>query len=72
MSQLLMFQEYSVTFSSYFNVLWKEPRLHISDQFLLDLNISQEGGYTDDTMIPGKQIGGITTLANNYTHYLDL
>ena len=55
MSRLLMFQEYSVTFSSYFNVLWKEPRLHISQQFLNELNASQGGIATDDTMIPGKQ-----------------
>ena len=30
---LLSFQEYSVTFSSYFNVLWQEPRLHINYNF---------------------------------------
>ena len=25
-------QEYSVEFSSYFNVMWTEPRLHIPDR----------------------------------------
>ena len=40
-------QEYSVTFSSYFNVLWQEPRLHISERFLRELNAT-----SPDTMIP--------------------
>ena len=33
-------QEYGVEFSSYFNVMWKEPRLHIPTRFLVDLNDS--------------------------------
>lgn len=40
-------KEYSVTFSSYFNVLWQEPRLHISERFLRELNAT-----SPDTMIP--------------------
>ena len=44
---LLYLQEYSVTFSSYFNVLWQEPRLHISERFLRELNAT-----SPDTMIP--------------------
>ena len=42
-----LLQEYSVTFSSYFNVLWQEPRLHISERFLQELNST-----SPDTMIP--------------------
>ena len=42
-------QEYSVTFSSYFNVLWQEPRLRISERFLSELNHSV---ITPETMIP--------------------
>ena len=42
-----------MTFSSYFNVLWNEPRLHISDQFLQELNATEPGGG-DDKMIPGN------------------
>jgi hypothetical protein len=44
---IYLFQEYSVTFSSYFNVLWQEPRLHISERFLAELNAT-----SPDTMIP--------------------
>ena len=44
---LSFLQEYSVTFSSYFNVLWQEPRLHISERFLRELNAT-----SPDTMIP--------------------
>lgn len=33
-------KEYSVEFSSYFNVMWTEPRLHIPDRFLHELNES--------------------------------
>jgi len=44
-----------VTFSSYFNVLWNEPRLHITQQFLHELNMSEEGGAAEEKMIPGKQ-----------------
>ena len=47
-------QEYSVTFSSYFNVLWNEPRLHISPRFLDELNMT-EGGGDEEKMIPGKK-----------------
>ena len=36
-----------MTFSSYFNVLWQEPRLHISERFLKELNST-----SPDTMIP--------------------
>ena len=46
---LSFFQEYSVTFSSYFNVLWQEPRLQISERFLRELNHSIT---TSETMIP--------------------
>ena len=42
-----------MTFSSYFNVLWNEPRLHISNQFLEELNATEPGGG-DDKMIPGN------------------
>ena len=42
-----------MTFSSYFNVLWQEPRLHISDAFLRELNVSQGGVTNSETMIPG-------------------
>ena len=31
-------QEYSVEFSSYFNVMWEEPRLEIPQLFLTDIN----------------------------------
>ena len=31
-------QEYSVEFSSYFNVMWTEPRLEIPATFLTDFN----------------------------------
>ena len=31
-------QEYSVEFSSYFNVMWEEPRLEIPELFLTDIN----------------------------------
>ncbi len=40
-------QEYSVTFSSYFNVLWKEPRLHISRSFFRELNQT-----SPDSLVP--------------------
>ena len=46
---ICLFQEYSVTFSSYFNVLWQEPRLRISERFLRELNHSVT---TPETMIP--------------------
>ena len=36
-----------MTFSSYFNVLWQEPRLHISERFLQELNST-----SPETMIP--------------------
>ncbi len=31
-----------MTFSSYFNVLWKEPRLRITDSFFKELNFTDE------------------------------
>lgn len=34
-------KEYSVEFSSYFNVMWTEPRLHIPQRFLSELNSSE-------------------------------
>ena len=37
---ICIFQEYSVEFSSYFNVMWEEPRLHIPDTYLSYLNIT--------------------------------
>ncbi|XP_071746375.1 acetylcholine-gated chloride channel subunit acc-3 isoform X2 [Lepeophtheirus salmonis] len=40
-------KEYSVTFSSYFNVLWKEPRLQYSDKFTKEVNNS-----SPETLIP--------------------
>ena len=40
-------KEYSVEFSSYFNVMWKEPRLYIPDSFLDHINSSDS-----DTMVP--------------------
>ncbi|QQP40987.1 Gammaaminobutyric acid receptor subunit deltalike, partial [Caligus rogercresseyi] len=39
--------EYSVTFSSYFNVLWKEPRLTYSEKFTREVNNS-----SPETLIP--------------------
>ena len=36
-----------MTFSSYFNVLWKEPRLQISDELFQELNQT-----SPDTLIP--------------------
>ena len=36
-----------MTFSSYFNVLWKEPRLHISRNFFRELNQT-----SPDSLIP--------------------
>jgi len=41
-------KEYGVEFSSYFNVMWREPRLHIPNRFLNELNSSGLG----NTMIP--------------------
>ena len=32
------FKEYSVEFSSYFNVMWREPRLFIPDNFMEGIN----------------------------------
>ncbi len=46
----LLWQEYSVTFSSYFNVLWKEPRLRITDSFFKELNYTADASM--DTLIP--------------------
>ena len=43
-------QEYSVEFSSYFNVMWREPRLEIPLVFLADLNSSS--GLGQGSMIP--------------------
>ena len=34
-------QEYGIEFSSYFNVMWREPRLHVPDKYLG--NFSMEG-----------------------------
>ncbi len=31
-----------MTFSSYFNVLWKEPRLRITDSFFKELNFTED------------------------------
>jgi len=42
-------KEYSVEFSSYFNVMWTEPRLHIPDRFLNELN---ESDIAAGEMIP--------------------
>ena len=39
-------QEYGVEFSTYFNVMWQEPRLHIPKRFLNELDDSS------DSMIP--------------------
>ena len=43
-------QEYSVEFSSYFNVMWREPRLEIPRFFLNDFNSSS--GLSQGSMIP--------------------
>jgi len=43
-------KEYSVEFSSYFNVMWREPRLEIPLVFLADLNSSS--GLGQGSMIP--------------------
>ena len=40
-----------MTFSCYFNVLWKEPRLHISNGFLKELNASTAAD-AGETLIP--------------------
>jgi len=42
-------KEYSVEFSSYFNVMWTEPRLHIPKRFLTDLNFTRG---SSQSMIP--------------------
>ena len=36
-------KEYGVEFSSYFNVMWREPRLHIPAIFLGEWNSSVSG-----------------------------
>ena len=36
-------KEYGVEFSSYFNVMWREPRLHIPHTFLGEWNSSLSG-----------------------------
>ena len=41
------FQEYSVEFSSYFNVMWREPRLYIPESFTREINATEP-----DTMVP--------------------
>jgi len=40
-------KEYGVEFSSYFNVMWSEPRLHIPDRYLKEINEERK-----ETMIP--------------------
>ena len=35
---MLVSKEYSVEFSSYFNVMWQEPRLYIPDNFMEGIN----------------------------------
>ena len=44
--QTSLIQEYTVYFSCYFNVMWQEPRLHIPDRFLNELDDAA------DSMIP--------------------
>ena len=40
-------QEYSVEFSCYFNVMWREPRLYIPETFTQEINTTDPG-----TMVP--------------------
>ena len=42
-------QEYSVEFSSYFNVMWTEPRLHIPDRFKIILIFNHHQYHLDAT-----------------------
>ena len=46
---IFYFQKYSGEFSSYFNVMWTEPRLHIPKRFLTDLNATSS---STQAMIP--------------------
>ena len=38
-----MFQEYGIQFSSYFNVMWREPRLHIPSRVLGNSSYNMPG-----------------------------
>ena len=58
-----------MTFSSYFNVLWNEPRLHITEQFLNELNVSEGGDASEEKMIPGKQTKILPSLKNMFYYY---
>ena len=42
-------KDYSITFSLYFNVLWSEPRLNLSQEFFNSENITG-----DEQLVPGK------------------
>ena len=54
-----------MTFSSYFNVLWNEPRLHITQRFLSELNEEEGGDPDEEKMIPGKQTKIISFFFNS-------
>ena len=53
---VFLIQEYGVEFSSYFNVMWREPRLYIPHSFLGEWNSSLSGQPDelppDDALIP--------------------
>ena len=53
---MFLLQEYGVEFSSYFNVMWREPRLYIPHSFLGEWNSSLSGQPDelppDDALIP--------------------
>ena len=60
-SKMFCFQEYGIEYSSYFNVMWKEPRLHIPQKYLGNKTDSDKnnkdcvddlGQVGDDTLIP--------------------
>ncbi|XP_023344754.1 glycine receptor subunit alpha-1 [Eurytemora carolleeae] len=59
-------KEYSVEFSCYFNVMWKEPRLHIPEQLLEELNMKNS-----DAMFPvNVELVNLLWLPNVYIYNL--
>merc|ERR1719192_2087338 len=44
-------KEYGIEFSSYFNVMWREPRLHIPAKYLLNVSHVEKDVFNNDVLV---------------------
>ena len=73
-----MFQEYGIQFSSYFNVMWREPRLHIPPRVLGNSSYNrpgseecEEGEVDPEALIPvNLELVNLLWLPNIFVYNL--